>query len=364
MNPFIDIPVIGSLSGFFIVFLIPPLLVGGYALLLFTAINRIPRRSVRLLLAGAIAVTLSLANYSWENFLRASLTTSQFISLGSFSFYVTGFLGLTIMALGAIFAWHLMEVHVRTEHPRWIFFACFVISFLSAFLMGFAALFGPAVTGNLTSGLDMQTTDTLFQLFRFLEMVLFGLVVLGLYEFLRELVQKTADMQHNYLVCIAIPFILIFLFTPFLIGCCALSLTFLYGEIRSAMVRKIMVIAVPVVLALTGFWLTQVVGVLSPENAGLITCALLAFAVTSPLFLFEPFFDQITVNSRWIIASTIFTVVITDYFMKILPATPLSPGGFTLFALFGIAVLFACVGQGVILRALGEYEQRTFGTGE
>ncbi|MDO9326685.1 MAG: hypothetical protein Q7T80_17175 [Methanoregula sp.] len=364
MNPFIDIPVIGSLFGFFIIFLIPPLLVGGYALLLFTAINRIHRRSVRLLVAGAIAVILSLANYSWENFLRASLTTSEFISLGSASFYVTGFLGLTIMALGAIFAWHLMAVHLRPKYPRLLFFSCFVISFLSAFLMGFAALFGSTATGNITSGLDMQTPDTLFQIFRFFEMVLFGLVVLGLYIFLREQVQRTADMQHNYLVCIAIPFILIFLFTPFFIGCCALSLTLLYGEIRSAMIRKIIVIAVPVVLALTGFWLTEVVDVLSPENAGLIASALLAFAVTIPLFLFEPYFDRITVNGRWIVACTIFTVVITFLFMNILPATPLSPGNFTLFALFGIAVLFACVGQSVILRALGEYEQRTFGTGE
>jgi hypothetical protein len=82
------------------------------------------------------------------------------------------------------------------------------------------------------------------------------------------------------------------------------------------------------------------------------------------LFLFEPYFDRITVNGLWIVASAIFTVVITDYFMKILPATPLSPGGFTLFALFVIAVVFACVGQGVILRALGEYERRTYGTGE
>lgn len=364
MNPFIDIPLIGPLFGFFIVFLIPPLLVGGYALLLFTAINRIPRRSLRLLVAGAIAVILSLANYSYENFLRTALTTGQFISLGSSSFFITSFLGLTIMASGTIFTWHLMAVHLRTEHPRWLFFACFVISFLSAFLMGFAALFGPAVTGNITPGLNPQVTDTLFQMFRFFEMALFGLVVLGLYIFLREQVQRTGAMQHNYLVYIAIPFIALFLFTPFFIGCCALSITLLYGEIRSAMIRKMVVIAVPVALSLTGFWLTQVSGVLSMENAGLVACALLAFAVPIPLFLFEPYFDRIAVNGRWIVACTIFTVVITDYFMKILPATPLSFGGYTLFALFGIAVLFTCVGQGVILRALGEYERRTYGTGE
>lgn len=225
-------------------------------------------------------------------------------------------------------------------------------------------MFGPAATGYLTPGLSLQVTDTLFQMFRFFEMVLFGLAVLGLYVFLHEQVQRMADMQHNYLVCIAIPFMVIFLFTPFFIGCTALSLSLLYSGIRSVAIRKMMVIAVPVALALTGFWLTQVLGVLSPENAGLVACALLAFAVTIPLFLFEPYFDRITVNSRWIVASAIFTVVITDYFMKILPATPLSPGNFTLFALFVIAVLFACVGQGVIIRALGEYEQRTFGTGE
>ena len=163
-------------------------------------------------------------------------------------------------------------------------------------------------------------------MFRFFEMVLFGLVVLGLYVFLRDLAQRITGMQHNYLAYLAVPVIALFLFTPFFIGCCALSLSLLYGEIRLAAVRKMMVIVIPVVLALSGFWLTQVLGVLRPENAGLVAFALLAFAVTIPLFLFEPYFDRITVNGLWIVASAIFTVVITDYFMKILPATPLSPG--------------------------------------
>ncbi|MCK9591621.1 MAG: hypothetical protein M0Q91_06405 [Methanoregula sp.] len=364
MNPFIDIPLIGPIFGYFIVFLIPPLLVGVYALLLFTAINRIPRRSIRLLIAGAIAVILSLANLSYENFLRASLTTGQFISLGSSSFYVTAFFGLTIMASGAIFAWQLMAIHIQPKHLRLIFFACFVISFLSAFLMGFGALFGPAVHGNTTSGLDLQATDTLFQMFRFYEMVLFGLVILGLYIFLRVLVQTMAGMQHNYLAYLVVPIIALFLFTPFFIGCCAMSLTLLFGEIRSAIVRIILVISVPGTLAITGFWLTQVLGVLSPENAGLVTFALLAFAVTTPLFLFEPYFDRITVNGIWIVTCAIFIVVITDFFMKILPGTPLSPGGFTLFVLFAIAVVFASIGHGSILRALGAYERRIYGTGE
>lgn len=364
MNPFIDIPLIGPIFGFFIIFLIPPLLVGGYALLLFAGINRIPRRSVCLLVVITIAVILSLANYSYENYLRTSLTTSQFISLGSSSFFITSFLGLTIMALGAIFAWNLMVVHLRPKYPPLLFFTCFVISFLSAFLMGFAALFGPAATGNITYGLDIQTTDTIFQMFRFFEMVLFGLIVLGLYEFLHELVLKMAHMQINYLAYLAVPVIALFLFIPFFIGCCALSLTLLYGEIRLAAVRKMMVIVIPVVLALTGFWLTQVFDVLSPENAGLVACALLAFAVTIPLFLFEPYFDRITVNGLWIVACAIFTVVITDYFMKILPATPLSPGNFTLFTLFVIAFVVACTVQGVILRALGAYERQEYGTGE
>jgi len=91
MNPFTDIPLIGTVIGFFTIFLIPPLLVGGYALLLFTAINRIPRRSVRLLVPVAIAVILSLANVSWENFLRTSLTTGQFISLNAPPFLLPHF---------------------------------------------------------------------------------------------------------------------------------------------------------------------------------------------------------------------------------------------------------------------------------
>ena len=157
MNPFIDIPLIGPLFGFFIVFLIPPLLVGGYALLLFTAINRIPRRSVRLLVAGAIAVILSLANYSYENYLRTVLTTSQFISLGSSSFFITSFLGLTIMALGAIFAWHLIAVHLRPKYPLLLFFACFVISFLSAFLMGVCGVVWPG--GNRQHYFQAGHTD-------------------------------------------------------------------------------------------------------------------------------------------------------------------------------------------------------------
>jgi hypothetical protein len=364
MNPFIDIPLVGPLFGFFIVFLIPPLLVGGYALLLFTAINRIPRRSLRLLVAITIAVILSRANYSWENFLRTTLTTGQSISLGSSSFYVTAFFGLTIMALGAIFAWHLMEVHLRPKYPRLLFFACFVISFLSAFLMGFAALFGPAATGNITSGLDMQTTDTLFQMFRFSEMMLFGLVVLGLYEFLQELGLKMAHMQHNYLAYLAVFVIALFLFTPFCIGCCALSLTLLMSGIRSTMVRKIIVIVIPVALVLTGFWLTGMSGYHNPEYAGLIAFALLAFAVTTPLFLFEPTFDRITVNGMWIVASAIFTVTISEYFQNILPATSFPREVFPLLSLYIIAILVACTGQGVIIRALGAYERRTLGTGE
>lgn len=364
MNPFIDIPVIGSLFGYFIVFLIPPLLVGGYALLLFTAINRIPRRSVRLLLTGAIAVILSLANLTYENFLRASLTTSQFISLGSASFYVTGFLGLTVMALGAIFAWHLMAVHLRPKYQRLLFFACFVVSFLSAFLMGFAALFGSAAPGSMMSGLNLQAADTLFQMFRFFEMVLFGLVVLGLYLFLQELVERTADMQYNYLVYLAVPIVAIIMFTPFCIGCCALSITLLYDEIRSATVRKIMVIAVPVALALMGYWLTQVSGSLSPENAGLFAFTLLAFAVITPLYLFSPSFDLITANRMWIMAGAIFTFDISEFFRNLLPAMGFSPEVPSLFSLYIIAVVVACPVQVVILRALGEYEQRTFGTGE
>jgi MFS family permease len=364
MNPFIDIPLIGPLFGFFIVFLIPPLLVGGYALLLFTAINRIPRRSVRLLVAGAIAVILSLANYSYENFLRSALTTGQFISLGSSSFFITSFLGLTIMASGAIFAWHLMAVHLRTERPRLVFFAGFVISFLSAFLMGFAALFGPAVTGNITPGLTPQVTDTLFQMFRFSEMVLFGLVVLGLYRFLQELGQRTTAMQHNYLVYLAVPIIALFLFTPFFIGCCALSLTLLMSGIRSTIIRRIIVIAIPVTLILTGFWLSGMSGYHGPEYAGFIAFALLAFAVITPLFLFEPTFDRITVSGMWIIAGAIFTVTISEYFHNILPATSFPREVFPLLSLYVIAILVACTGQGVILRALGAYERREYGTGE
>ena len=364
MNPFIDIPLIGPLFGFFIVFLIPPLLVGGYALLLFTAINRIPRRSVRLLVAGAIAVILSLANYSYENFLRTALTAGQFISLGSSSFYITAFLGLTIMASGAIFAWHLMAVHLRTERPRLVFFVCFVISFLSAFLMGFAALFGPAANGNIMAELNPQVTDTLFQMFRFFEMVLFGLVVLGLYIFLRDLVQKTAGKQQNSLAYLVVPIIALFLFTPFFIGCCALSLTLLFGEIRSAVTRRILVIAIPVALVLTGFWLTGMSGYHGPEYAGLIAFALLAFAVITPLFLFEPTFDRITVNGMWIVAGAIFTVIISEYFQNILPVTSFPREVFPLLSLYVIAVVVACTVQGVIIRALGAYERRMDGTGE
>jgi hypothetical protein len=364
MNPFTDIPFLGPVIGFFTVFLIPPLLVGGYAVLLFTGINRISRRSVRLLVAVTIAVILSLAYYSFENFLRTSLTEAQFISLGFSSFFVTAFLGLTIMATGTIFAWHLMAGHIRPKRPRLLFFACFVISFFSAFLMGFAALFGPAATGNITAGPGLQVTDTLFQMFRFYEMVLFGLVVLGLYLFLQELVQRTTDMQHNYLAYIFVPFIALFLFTPLFIGCCSLSLTHLFGEIRSEAIRKIVVIAVPVTITVTGFWLTQVLGILRPEYAGLLPFALLACAVTVPLFLFEPFFDRITVNSLWVVTSALFTVVITEHFMNILPAAGFSPGSFALFVLSGIAIVFACTGQGAILRALNLYEQRTPGAGE
>ncbi|PKL70689.1 MAG: hypothetical protein CVV30_04890 [Methanomicrobiales archaeon HGW-Methanomicrobiales-1] len=364
MNPFIDIPLIGPLFGYFIVFLIPPLLVGGYALLLFTAINRIPRRSVRLLVAIIIAVILSLANYSYENFLRTFLTTGQFISLGSSSFIITSFLGLTIMALGAIFAWHLMAVHLRPKYPRLLFFACFVISFLSAFLMGFAALFGPAATGTITSMLDIQTTDIIFQMFRFFEMVLFGLIVLGLYEFLQELGLKLAHLQHNYLAYLAVPIIVIFLFTPFCIGCCALSLTLLMSGIRSTMIRRIIVIAIPVTLVLTGFWLTGMSGYHGPEYAGLIAFALLAFAVITPLFLFERTFDRITVNGIWIVAGAIFTVTISEYFYNSLPATSFPPEVPFLLSLYIIAILVACIGQSVILRAVGAYEQQTFGTGE
>lgn len=364
MNPFIDVPLIGPFFGFFIVLLIPPLLVGGYALLLFTAINRIPRRSVRSLVACGIAVILSLANYSWEHFLRTALTDSQFISLGSSSFIITSFLGLTIMALGAIFAWNLMAVHLRPKYPLLYFFACFVISFLSAFLMGFAALFGPAATGNITSGLDIQTTDTIFQMFRFFEMVLFGLIILGLYEFLQELGLKIEQMQHNYLAYLAVPVIAIFLFTPFFVGCCALSLSLLMSGIRSTIVRKIIIIAIPVTLVLTGFRLTGMSGYHNPEYAGLIAFALLAFAVITPLFLFEPAFDRIKVNGLWIIAGAIFTVTFSEYFHKILPATSFPREVFPLLSLYIIAILVACTGQGVIIRALGAYEQRTFGTGE
>ena len=358
MNPFVDIPLFGPVLGFCFIFLLPPLLVGGYALLLFTGISRIPGQSLRLFVPVAIAVILSLVNYPYDNFLRAALTPDQFISLGPASFFVTAFLRLTIMALGSIVAWHLMAVHIRPKYPHLVFFACFVISFLSAFLMGFAALFGPVVTGNITPVLSPQVSDTLFLLFSFCEMVLFGLAVLGFYVFLRDLVQKTAGMQHDYLAYVVVPVIALFLFTPFFIGCCALSLTLLVGGIRSAILRKIVVLAVPAALALTGFWLTQVVGFLRPENAGLVACALLAFAVTIPLFLFEPHFDRIAVNSTWIVACGVFTVVMTDFFMKILPATPLSPGNFVLFALPGIAVVFACVGHGSILRALDEYGRR------
>ncbi|MCX6688472.1 MAG: hypothetical protein NTZ39_02065 [Methanoregula sp.] len=364
MNPFIDIPLIGPLFGFFIVFLIPPLLVGGYALLLFTAINRIPRRSVRLLVAGAIAVILSLANYSYENFLRTALTAGQFISLGSSSFYITAFLGLTIMASGAIFAWHLMAVHLRTERPRLVFFVCFVISFLSAFLMGFAALFGPAANGNIMAELNPQVTDTLFQMFRFFEMVLFGLVVLGLYIFLRELLQRTAGTQHNYLVYLAVPIIAIILFTPFCIGCCAISLSYIFEEIRSAAIRRILVIAVPVALAFMGYWLTQVLGILSPENAGLVAFTLLAFAVITPLYLFAPSFDRIKANRMWIIAGAIFTVNISEFFKNLLPATGFPPEVPSLFSLYIIAVVVACPVQGVILRALEVDGKRTHGMGE
>lgn len=364
MNPFIDIPLIGPLFGIFIVFLIPPLLVGGYALLLFTGISWIPRRYLRLLVAAAIAVILSLANYSYENFLRTSLTTSQFISLGSFSFYVTAFFGLTIMALGAVFAWHLMAVHIRTEHPGGLFFTCFVISFLSAFLRGFAALFGPAPARNIPQVLGPHAIDTLVQMFRFYEMVLFGLVVLGLILFLRELMHTTTGMRHNYLIYIAVPFIAIFLFTPFLAGCCALSLTLLFREIRLAMVQRILVIVVPVTLVLAVFGLTKVSDMLSPDNAGLVSFAILAFAVITPLFLFGQVFDRIAVNSLWIVTGSIFTVGITGLFMNLLPRAGLFLGDFTLFVMYIIAVVFACVGHGSIQRALGEYERRVHGTGE
>ncbi len=182
MNPFLDIPLIGPIFGYFIVFLLPPLLVGGYAMVLFTGINRLPRRSARLLVAVAIAVILSLANYSYENFLRTALTDARFIALGSFSFFITAFLVLTIMASGTIVAWHLMAVHLRTERPRLMFFACFVISFLSAFLMGFNAVFGSSLPWTLPAEVSPQVTDTLIQMFRFSEMVLFGLVVMGLYH--------------------------------------------------------------------------------------------------------------------------------------------------------------------------------------
>jgi len=364
MNPFVDIPLIGPVLGYGAVFLLPPLLVGGYALLLFAGISRIPRRSLRLLVAAAIALILSLVDYSYEDLLRASLTPDQFISLGPASFFVTAFLRLTVMALGTIIAWHLMEVHLRPGRQYLVFFACFVISFLSAFLMGFAALFGPAALGNIPLGMSPQVSNILVSLFSFCEMVLFGLAILGFYVFLRDLVQKTADMQHNYLAYIAVPVVVLFLFTPFFIGCSAISLTLLAGGIRSAILRKTAVLAVPVALALTVFWLMQSVGFLSPEKAGLVSCALLAFAVTIPLFLFEPLFDRITVSSTWIVTCGAFTVVMTDFFMKILPATPLAPGNRTLFALLGIAVVFACVGHGSILRALDEYRRRYYGQGK